>query len=253
MDDIADVADLLRDAREQALMSQDDLSQRSGVSQSTIAALERRQRLPRLDVLVKLLAAMDLQLHVELEPLFRDLDARIDVLTAMSPQERLAEAGNAEVLPGLVLMHMAGTGAVLSGALAAIAHGAPVPLPHLEFVVPGREDVLTRVERALQAVFAWHPEVGHAAPGALSDPDVGDASRWRTGSGDICVRRVDDDVPVGLTVAIQTREGLRSLPVMSLWRIEATDRVTQRVLTRMRARVAGAAGQGAARAASNAS
>lgn len=59
---------LVRIARAQAGLSQRDLAQAAGIPQSTIARIESGSRQPSLPVLARILAAVDLELRVTLEP-----------------------------------------------------------------------------------------------------------------------------------------------------------------------------------------
>jgi len=76
---------LLRLARLKAGVSQREMSARAGVAQSTIARIESYQQQPSLPVLLRLLAAVDLELRTHLEP-YDDHDDVLDAETArLSP------------------------------------------------------------------------------------------------------------------------------------------------------------------------
>lgn len=60
-----DVASVLREARQQAGLSQVALAERAGTSQATISAYESGRKQPSVDTLQRLLDAMGLQLTVE--------------------------------------------------------------------------------------------------------------------------------------------------------------------------------------------
>ncbi|MGZ4639424.1 MAG: helix-turn-helix domain-containing protein [Actinomycetes bacterium] len=238
MDDIADVADLLRTAREGNYLTQEELSARSGVSQSTICAIERRRRLPGLETLAQLFATMQLQMHIELEPLMSDLDARIDELARQSVQDRIDTVATYEMSPSHVLARLAGTGAVLTGALAAVTQGAPVPVERIEFDVPRVDETMSAVTAALGTMFARHDELGHARPGVLEVPEAGPETLWWTAYGEIAIRLVGpEEARTDVTVTFGLAGPPLTLPVTPLWRIEARDRTAGRVLDRMRQRL----------------
>lgn len=90
--DLMDVPKILRRAREKAGLSQRRLAERAGTTQPVIAGYESGANSPTVRTLNKLLAAMDLQLRVTIEPLLADVDARLDealASTPMVPVERL--------------------------------------------------------------------------------------------------------------------------------------------------------------------
>lgn len=82
-----DVGELLRTAREQARLSQSALAARAGTSKAAIQAYERGRVSPTVRTLDRLLAAMQLQQRVTLEPLRAELDARVDVLLQPVPDD----------------------------------------------------------------------------------------------------------------------------------------------------------------------
>ena len=96
---------LLRRARSRAGLSQRELALRTGIAQPTIAHIEGGQASPRLDTLLRLLAAcgyeLDLVPHAEGAGVDR---SAIRELLALAPEERLrratAEAANLDRLLG---------------------------------------------------------------------------------------------------------------------------------------------------------
>ena len=85
---------LLRLARAQAGMSQRQLAVAAGVPASSVARIETSARQPSLPVLLRLLAAADVDLRLHLEP-YDDHDDVLEALAAQrSTEERAAvEAG----------------------------------------------------------------------------------------------------------------------------------------------------------------
>lgn len=105
-----DVPTILRRAREKARLSQRQLAESAGTTQPVIAGYESGANSPTVRTLNRLLAAMDLQLRVTIEPLLADVDARLDEALARTPEvpveqlQRLAKTvdddGDAEVYFG---------------------------------------------------------------------------------------------------------------------------------------------------------
>ncbi|MEU8088384.1 helix-turn-helix transcriptional regulator [Micromonospora sp. NPDC049101] len=79
-------------------LSQRQLAALAEVSQAAVARIERGERAPTIPVLERLLAAMDVQLVVGVEPLDAHLDARIDDLAARPIVERIDALGLDELL-----------------------------------------------------------------------------------------------------------------------------------------------------------
>jgi hypothetical protein len=152
--------------------------------------------------------------------------------------ERVITACRTIASPHWMLRTLAGTGAVLTGSLAAAIQGAPVPVDSLEILVPRDPGTLASVSAALQHLRASSPEVGPAWPGALADPDADPVSHWRGGGPDLTVRLVKPDA-VAAAISVQLDPSIEAstrVLVMPLWQIESVDRATWRVLERMRAR-----------------
>jgi len=64
----AQIADKVADRRTQMGMSQRELAELCGTTQSAIARLERGGRPPRIDTLLRIAEALDCELQVELLP-----------------------------------------------------------------------------------------------------------------------------------------------------------------------------------------
>lgn len=92
-------ADLLRDARVRAGLSQRALAERVGTSQSVIARIELGETSPTWSTLSRLIAAagFDLEARVELRPVV-DSHMLADVarIRALSVEQRLAEVANVD-------------------------------------------------------------------------------------------------------------------------------------------------------------
>jgi DNA-binding XRE family transcriptional regulator len=64
----AAIADRVAERRTELGMSQRELAELTGTTQSAIARLEAGGRPPRIDTLLRIAAALDCDLHVELRP-----------------------------------------------------------------------------------------------------------------------------------------------------------------------------------------
>ena len=64
----AQIADRVAERRVEKGLSQRELAERCGTTQSAIARLERGGRPPRIDTLLRIAEALDCELVVELEP-----------------------------------------------------------------------------------------------------------------------------------------------------------------------------------------
>ena len=82
---------LVRQARERAGITQDELARRAGTSQSAIARYERARSMPDLATLDRLIRACGYQLRYELSPI-DDSDVRLlDHMAQLTPAERLEQ------------------------------------------------------------------------------------------------------------------------------------------------------------------
>jgi transcriptional regulator with XRE-family HTH domain len=92
-----DAANLLREARRRAGLTQRELAKRAGTAQSVVARIERGLRDPSWQTLERLIAAAGFSLHAELT-LRPTADSHMlqDVARVLSltPEERLAEVRN---------------------------------------------------------------------------------------------------------------------------------------------------------------
>ena len=80
---------VLRDARRRAGLTQRQLAERAGTSQSAVARYERARAMPDIPTLRRLLAACGLDLTWTVQPHSDHLDAQIHDALAMSPAARL--------------------------------------------------------------------------------------------------------------------------------------------------------------------
>lgn len=90
-------AELLRQARTRAGLSQRELAHRAGTAQSVIARIEKGQTSPTWETLDRLLAAVDLELNAQLEPRVVVGSHMLDDvprILMMTPEQRLEEVKN---------------------------------------------------------------------------------------------------------------------------------------------------------------
>ena len=90
-------AELLRQARARAGLSQRALAQRAGTAQSAIARIESGLTSPTWDTLQRLLAAVDLEIHAAVEPRVVVGSHMLDDvprILMMTPEQRLEEVKN---------------------------------------------------------------------------------------------------------------------------------------------------------------
>ena len=224
-----DIGTILRDRRDKATLTQAELARRSGVSQSSISAVERGTRRPSLTLIGRVLAALGLQIRLATEPLEdaeADLDAAIDALRATPPADRLAGPR----FDGAALLRMlAPAEPVVEGAAGAVLHGAPVPVRRLDIVIErSRLDALADVirrryaERWSDVWSRWGVETpSPRAPGPM---------RWQTLDGEFRVRLVDA-LPESVTVLV----GDLPVTVRAMQDLESGDPQVARALTRVRA------------------
>lgn len=83
-----DVGALIKQARYEAMLSQQELAERAGVSRFAISRYECGVRLPSIPALRSILEAAGKQLHAELEPLDADVRAAIARQAAVPMDDR---------------------------------------------------------------------------------------------------------------------------------------------------------------------
>src|SRR3954447_13049706 len=85
--------ELVREGRRRAGLTQKDLAERAGTTQSAIARLEAGRSTPSLETVERLLRLCGFQLIVELAP-YDPSDARqADALAGLTPQQRAQRLG----------------------------------------------------------------------------------------------------------------------------------------------------------------
>jgi transcriptional regulator with XRE-family HTH domain len=97
---------LLREARRRAGLTQRTVAARAGVSQPTVARIERGDLIPSLERLVALIRACGLDLDLRVTDLDEDAWTQVERGAAATPDERLDR-----LLEGLALRDLAHGGA----------------------------------------------------------------------------------------------------------------------------------------------
>jgi transcriptional regulator with XRE-family HTH domain len=225
-----DIGAQLREVRDKAALTQIELARRAGVSQATISAVERGYRQPSIDVVTRILAAVELQPHFTAVPATStdaELDAELDAVLRRPPAERLI--GRWFNGPAL-LRTLAPVEPVVEGAAGAALHGAPVPVAFLEVAI--ERSRLLVLEEVVRRSFAerWS-EVWNQWGMESPDPRARGPLRWQTSDGEFRVRWIDER-PETVTVLVADAP----TAVLTLHDIEANDPRTRHVLSRIRRR-----------------
>ncbi len=225
-----DIAAFLKDTREAANLSLPEMAELAGMTHATLSAYERGTRAPRLDQLDRLLQGLGLQLRLEAEPLWADVDAAIDSAAAVPVTQRLAQL---RVEPLALLGELHDVPCVVEGMCAAALLGAPVPVAVIDLVLPIDDEVLERFSQwAARNARRWSNQWRRFGF-TVADPRQGrDPLRYETSYGELRLR-LADPLPDSLLVQI----GEQSVRVIDLRHVAATDPVAGRVLQRMQQRL----------------
>lgn len=215
----------VRQQRHLRELTQCELAELAGVSQAAVTRIERGERAPSIPVLERLLAAMDVQLVVGVEPLDAHLDARIDDLAARPIAERVDELG----LNGM-LDRLGDFPQVITGSTAALLQGAPVPVEALEIALRWQDS--KRFTRWLEAAYGqrWNARWGEFG-GVWLEPEEPGEHRWSTRYGEVRATMCDD-----LPETIEVRHGGRGYRVVPLVELELTEPRAGELLRRYRDR-----------------
>ncbi|MEV4725947.1 helix-turn-helix domain-containing protein [Micromonospora humida] len=222
-----EIAALLRRERSVQRLTQQQLADRAGTSQSAVARVERGGRVPSLDLVERLFAALRRQLAVTAQPLDSHLDAKMDALAARSLADRIDELGLDRLLDRLgELPHL------LTGSTAALLQGAPVPVDAVEIAVRWRDSA--RFTAWLEAAYGqrWNARWREFG-GLYLEPEEPGEHYWMTRYGGIRAQLCDE-----FPEAIEVRHGDRRYRVVPLVMVELTDPQTAALLHRHRQRSA---------------
>jgi transcriptional regulator with XRE-family HTH domain len=217
----------VRTQREQHGLTQQQLADRAGVNQATVARIERGRQAPSLPMLETLLAALDAQLALSVEPLDAHLDAAIAEIADRGMAERIADAGIAKVVDRLPDIPY-----VVTGSTAALLQGAPVPVTAVHLALRWQDaDVFTDW---LSRMYGrrWHDKWQVFGYLRLHPRDFGD-HRWQTLVGEIVATMCNE-----LPESIEVRHGERLFRVVPLTEVEVSDPAAAGLLRRYRERTA---------------
>lgn len=214
---------VVRQQREARELTQRQLADLVGVSQAAVARIERGDRAPRLPLLERLLAAMDVQLAVTVEPLDAHLDSAMAQLAARPLAERIDGLCLDRLLDRLDTLPY-----TITGAAAALLQGAPVPVDAPELAI--RWCDADRFTRWLEKAYGqrWNARWGEFGNLPLSPEEPG-AHRWDTRYGEIRATMCDE-----LPDSVEVRHGDRSYRVVPLVDLEVTDPRAGALLRRYR-------------------
>ncbi|GLY91675.1 hypothetical protein Airi02_096030 [Actinoallomurus iriomotensis] len=240
---------LIRDARMGRDLTLKQLATASGVSAATVSAVERASKGVTLATAEKILAAMGLQLHVETQPLWADVDAAIEEMRDIPVPDRI---GRWEIGFTSFVSWFAGRSSMADGLMAAALQGAPVPVRAFEMVIADDDDSIDDMisllgeMRARQWVDRWQ-----SRQGSCLDPRDTECppARYRCRHGEFRVRLAGelspkvwveledlpapDLAPVSLFQRVPLLTRAR-LPVVPLTEIETDEAYARRVLDRVR-------------------
>ncbi|WP_327041963.1 helix-turn-helix domain-containing protein [Micromonospora ureilytica] len=206
-------------------LSQRQLAALAEVDQAAVARFERGERAPTIAVLERLLAAMDVQLVIGVEPLDAHLDARIDGLAARPITERIDGLGLDRLLDRLTDFPQ-----VITGSTAALLQGAPVPVDALEIALRWQDS--RAFTRWLETHYGqrWNARWGEFG-GVWLEPEEPGEHLWSTRYGEIRATMCDE-----LPETIEVRHGGRSYQVVPLVELELSEPRAAELLRRYRDR-----------------
>ncbi|MEV0153633.1 helix-turn-helix transcriptional regulator [Micromonospora sp. NPDC050686] len=216
---------VIRQQRQLRELNQRQLAELAGVSQATVARVERGDRSPSLPALERLLAAMQVQLTVDVEPLDAHLDARLAEHASRPLAEVIDDLGLDRLLDRLGDLPN-----LLTGATAAVLQGAPVPAEAVEIALRWRDSA--RFTSWLEAGYAQRWNARWAEWGGVHiEPEEPGEHRWLTKHGEIRAQMCAE-LPEG----IEVRHGGRGYRVVPLVQVELTDPRAADLLRRHRQR-----------------
>lgn len=230
-----DVAALIKQARYEARVTQQELARRVGRSRASISQLEAGVRTPSLGSLEAILAALGKQVRLELESL--DADVRREIVEHRHDPELAGRVWFAvEQIEDLADLDLR-----IEGLAAAALLGAPLKVRDPQVAIARTErsmDWLAAKLRHDRIRFRPASWVGSAFP--RTPQEVHDLIAAECPDGWIMVRGFFHETPVRFAPADEVARHVlisgadRPLPVQPLHEIETTDRHAARVLRLLR-------------------
>jgi transcriptional regulator with XRE-family HTH domain len=219
-----DVPRVLRQARSRAGFTKTALAAQAGTSVAALIAYESARRSPTVRTLDRLLAACDLQVRVELEPLRADLDAAVDALLSgprvvPDNRHRLADA-----------LTEAGLQWAFDGRTALVLQGLAADATFAEVVAVGDEPLRRFLYRHGVGAVDRNGDPIWDSWLRLDLSRVAPSMTW-TRYGALTLR-VADRLPPLLSI----RDDGDTFPVLSLLDLEAAHRDLADLLARLRER-----------------
>jgi transcriptional regulator with XRE-family HTH domain len=157
-------ADLLVAGRRRAGLSQEELAERLGRAQSTIARWETGAQHPPLESVLDALRACGLDLSVGMPRFDDSYDSLIAQQLHRDPVERVAHLAPADFDPIGILAELSQhTRFVVVGAVAGALHGWPIALATRTLEIVPADPAMRRVEAAARRLGgepAWHARDG---------------------------------------------------------------------------------------------
>jgi transcriptional regulator with XRE-family HTH domain len=205
--------EVLRAARERALLTQEQLAGRARVPASTVSRLETGARPARWDVLQRLCGALDLQPVLATEPVDEHRRRRVAAEAAREPHEWFEDL----VLDGVWALSLAhGLRGAVDGTLAARLLGAPLPIGDIELVV-----LRSVADEGELSTLSFRAAGVSLRPHRAGD----DVWFYPSDERDIVVRAVDELPPVTTvrTPVADSRPTLSTADVVALHRLRLTD------------------------------
>lgn len=230
-----ELAALIKQARHDARVTQQELARRVGRSRASIAQLESGVRTPSFGSLQAILAALGKQVRLELEPL--DADVRREIVEHRHDPELAGRVYFAVEQ----IEDLAGLDFRVEGLAAAALLGAPLKVRDPQIAVADTERSMDWLAAKLRHDrIRLRPEgwVGSAFP--RTPQEARDLIEAECPGGWIMVRGFFHETPVRFAPAEDVARHVlidnaeRPLPVQPLHEIETTDRSAARVLRLLR-------------------
>jgi len=229
----AEIGRVLALKRLGARLTQESLAEAAGVSQSTIAKIERGSRTTTVATLEAVFAALQVRLHVSAEPLDAIVDVAIADLEAVPWPDRVERSGL-----GLLHRRLVATQVrhVFTGAAAALLHGVPLPVGIIDLTIePAEMDAFWSAALARRRVERWLERFGDYSAFVPMHPREQGPARWRTSDAELRVEFVDV-LPESIRLIVPTEAGEEIYEAVPMTEIELDDQAAGRMLRRYQER-----------------